>query len=111
MAADDAMIPASPGRRQQTWALHAYRVVDGVPPEKVDEYRTAVNDLGANVLRGGLAAAVAALQRRGAGLVLDHLASAGISGLEDATGKDLPARVRGLDLDEYVIASREVLQL
>jgi CRISPR-associated protein Cmr5 len=85
--------------------------VDAVPEDKLDGYRAAVNDLGANILRGGLAAALAALERRSAGLVIEHLAMAGVSGLEDATREDLGARVRGLGLDQYVVASREFLQL
>jgi hypothetical protein len=71
-----------------------------------------VNDLGANVLRGGLAAAMAVLERqdRRGRLLLEHLPTPGFTGLEDATRDDLPDRVRHLDLDGYVIASREVLQ-
>jgi CRISPR-associated protein Cmr5 len=120
MAADDAPTrlpdrvqpPAGPRLRQQSWALHAYQVVDRVSEDRLRDYRIVVNDLGANVLRGGLAAAIAALERedRRGGLVLEHLASAGISGLEGATRDDLPDRVRRLDVDGYVIASREVLQ-
>jgi len=101
-------------RRQQDWALHAYRQVAEVPQGKRNEYRITVNDLGANVLRTGLAGAVAVLEReekRGGGLVLTHLAAASIAGLVPATGSDLGARVRGLGLDEYMIATREVLQV
>jgi CRISPR-associated protein Cmr5 len=103
-----------PRLRQQIWALHAYRSVHSVASDQRDEYEIAVNDLGANVLRSGLAAAMAALERkreRGGGLVLQHLAEAGVTGLEMATANDLPDRVRRLDLDGYLLAAREILQL
>jgi CRISPR-associated protein Cmr5 len=102
-----------PRLRQQEWALAAYRSADRVAAEQRDDYRIAVNDLCANVLRGGLAAAVAALERardRAGGLVLEDLAAAGVTGLAGAGADELPARVRGLDVDGYMIATREVLQ-
>ena len=103
---------SAPRLRQQVWALHAYQVVDQVSREDRDDYEIVVNGLGANVLRGGLAAAMAALERqdRRGRLLLQHLASAGFTGLDGATEDDLPDRVRHLDLDGYVIVSREVLQ-
>jgi CRISPR-associated protein Cmr5 len=104
-----------PRLRQQIWALHAYRSVESVPAgPKRNDYGVAVNDLGADVLRGGLAAAMAALERkreRGGELLLQHLAEAGITGLEGANGKNLPDQVRSLDLDTYLLATREILQL
>ncbi|HZV49120.1 MAG TPA: type III-B CRISPR module-associated protein Cmr5 [Candidatus Dormibacteraeota bacterium] len=105
--------PSQPRLRQQMWALHAYESVRSVTGNRTD-YEIAVNDLGADVLRSGLAAAMAALERkrdRGGGLLLKHLADAKISGLADATAQDLPDRVRRLDLDAYLLATREVLQL
>jgi len=107
-------IASQPRLRQQVWALHAYQSVNSVEDDQRKDYEIAVNDLGADVLRGGLAAAMAARERkrkRGGSLLLDHLARAGISGLEGATGQDLPDRVRRLDLDAYLLATREVLQL
>jgi hypothetical protein len=55
------------------------------------DYEIAVNDLGANILRSGLCAAIAAVQRLGerGDLLLGHLASAGVPGLEGAAAKDL----------------------
>ncbi|HZU15022.1 MAG TPA: type III-B CRISPR module-associated protein Cmr5 [Candidatus Dormibacteraeota bacterium] len=118
MARSDPSLPTraagEPRLRQQLWALHAYESVASVGKDQRKEYGIAVNDLGANVLRSGLAAAMAALERkrdRGGKLLLEHLATAGISGLEHATGQDLPDRVRRLDLDAYLLATREVLQL
>jgi CRISPR-associated protein Cmr5 len=72
-----------------------------------------VNDLGANILRSGLCAAIAAVQRLGdrGALLLDHLAAAGVPGIDGATGKDLARRVRELDADAYMIATREMLEV
>ena len=100
--------------RDQKRALHAYQVVASVPREKRKDYQIAVNDLGANILRNGLAAAMAALERLGdrGKMLLDHLAAAGLPGLEGATKDDLPDRVRRLDdVDAYMIATREMLQV
>lgn len=99
--------------RDQRRALHAYDSVGKVPPEKQRDYKIAVNDLGANILRGGLCAAIAAVQRlnsRGE-LLLGHLAAAGVPGLEGVAAKDLAKGVRELDADAYMIATREMLQV
>lgn len=98
--------------RDQRRALHAYACVRDLADTR--DYRNAVNDLGANILRSGLCAALAALQRRkdnGARMVLLHLAGAGIPGLDGASDGDLAARVRDLDLDAYLIATREALRV
>jgi len=99
--------------RDQRRALHAYEAVGKVPKEHQKDYEIAVNDLGANILRSGLCAAIAAVQRLGnrGDLLLGHLAAAGVPGLEGATGRDLAERVRKLDADAYMIATREMLQV
>lgn len=100
--------------RDQRRALHAYKVVAEVPKEEQKDYEIAVNDFGANILRSGLCAAIAAVQRlgnRGARLLLQHLASADVPGLKDATENDLAQRVRELDAEAYMIATREMLQV
>jgi CRISPR-associated protein Cmr5 len=99
--------------RDQRRALHAYDSVDKVPKEKKqqDDYKIAVNDLGANILRSGLCAAVAAVQRKRGEILLGHLAAAGVPGLEGASANDLARRVRELDADAYMIATREMLQV
>jgi CRISPR/Cas system CMR-associated protein Cmr5 small subunit len=97
--------------RDQRRALHAYQAVAGVSKEKRKDYRIAVNDLGANILRSGLAAAMAALERledRGRTL-LDHLATAGVPGLHGATRDNLPDCVRRLPVEAYMIATREMI--
>ena len=101
--------------RDQQRALHAYGCVDKVAkdPNQQKDYKIAVNDLGANILRSGLCAALAAVQRLGerGRLLLEHLASADIPGLEGAKADDLAQRVRELDVEAYMIATREMLQV
>lgn len=99
--------------RDQRRALYAYKVVAEVPKDKQRDYKIAVNDLGANILRSGLCAALAAVQRLGerGNILLGHLASAEVPGLAGASAEDLPRRVRELDADTYIIATREVVQV
>lgn len=99
--------------RDQYRALHAYEAVAKVPQEQQKDYQGAVNDLGANILRSGLCAAISSVQRLGArgGVLLEHLASAGVPGLEGATAQNLGQLVRGLDSDSYMIATRELLHI
>jgi len=111
----ESSAPAAKGirRRDQRWALHAYDVVGKLEKGQAD-YEIVVNSLGADILRNGLSAALATLERqkdsRGE-VLLEHLASADLTGLANATGQDLARRVRGLDVDGYIIATREILQL
>jgi hypothetical protein len=60
-----------------------------VPKGHEKDYEIVVNDLGANILRSGLCAATAAVQRLGdrGNVLLDHLASAGVPGLEGAAAR------------------------
>jgi len=99
--------------RDQQRALHAYNAVATVQRQQQKDYEIAVNDLGANILRSGLCAAIASVHRLGnrGDVLLGHLASAGVPGLESATAQTLAERVRGLDADSYMIATRELLQV
>lgn len=99
--------------RDQRRALHAYEAVGKVPVDRRRDYKIAVNDLGANILRSGLAAAMAELERLGTrgNLLLDHLAAAGVHGLDGATRDTLPNRVRALDVDSYILSTREMLNV
>jgi CRISPR-associated protein Cmr5 len=99
--------------RDQRRALHAYEAVSAVPNAHRKEYEIAVNDLGANILRSGLCAALAAVQRLGSRgeMLLGHLAAARVPGLEDASAQDLARRVRELDADAYMIATREMVRI
>ncbi len=111
MARNDT--PKRPVWRDQQRALHAYEVVGNVQMAQQKDYKIAVNDLGANILRSGLCAALASVQRLGnrSDLLLAHLAAAGVPGLEGATARDIAKRVRELDADGYMIAAREMLQV
>jgi CRISPR-associated protein Cmr5 len=105
-----------PPVRDQRRALHAYEAVAAVaklPTEQQRDYKIAVNDLGANILRSGLCAAIAAVQRLGdrGKLLLDHLAAAGVPGLEGVAAHAIARHVRELDTDAYMIATREMLQV
>jgi CRISPR-associated protein Cmr5 len=111
---DGARAPAAQGThtRDQRRALHAYQAVAGVVSKKQrEDYETAVKGLGANILRSGLAAAMAALERLGDGdkTLLHHLATADVPGLDGATSNTVPDRVRQLDVDAYMIATREMI--
>ncbi|HVA63078.1 MAG TPA: type III-B CRISPR module-associated protein Cmr5 [Terriglobales bacterium] len=100
-------------RSDQRRALLAYQAVGAVPAAGRKDYKIAVNDLGANILRSGLCAALAALQRReGSGeVLLEHLAGAGIPGLRDVAWNVLARRVQEIDAGAYMIATREMLQV
>lgn len=99
--------------RDQQRALHAYQSIAEVPSTDRGNYKIAVNDLGTNILRSGLCAAIANVQRLGkrGDVLLGHLAGASVPGLERATAKTLAEQVRLLDADSYIIATREMLQV
>lgn len=99
--------------RDQQRALHAYEAVSGIPESEREPYWTAVSNLGPHILRGGLCAALAGLQRlgkRGESL-MGHLAAARVPGLVGATKEDLAKKARELDSEAYIIATRELLQV
>ena len=99
--------------RDQQRALHAYQAVARVPSDKRDDYKILIQELGANIRRSGLVGAMAVLQRMDerAALVLEHLASANIPALGKATKESLPGSVRTLPLDDYMLATREMLKV
>ncbi len=97
--------------RDQARARFAYGRAAAVPEGERKDYQNAVLAFGADILRVGLLAALAGVQRlgdRGARLLGD-LAKAGIPGLEAADGAKLVEKARGLDVDAYMIATRETL--
>lgn len=103
--------------REQQRALHAYECATRVQPQDWNDYKVAVHDLGANVLRSGLAMAVAALERQSerhaVEALLQHLA-AGLQHLPQlraVSGKQLAARVRQVPVQDYMLVTREVLRL
>jgi CRISPR-associated protein Cmr5 len=99
--------------RDQARARHAYACVASVPTYQRDDYKIAVNAFGAHVMRTGLCAAIAWLQRRdsdAAGLFLGHLDAAGIRGLP-AGGATFVEKVHAVDAASYMIATRDTLAL
>jgi CRISPR-associated protein Cmr5 len=103
--------------RDQARARHAYACVASVPTHQRDDYKIAVNAFGAHVMRTGLCAAIAWLQRRdsdAAGLFLGHLDAAGIRGLPANSGKGSATfvdKVHAVDAASYMIATRDTLAL
>lgn len=100
--------------RDQRIALEAYKAVEFLPPSERKDRSIAVNDLAANILRNGLSAALAALEREKAGRggwVLRHLAQAGIPPVGSVSREELPTRVRELDVAGYMLATRETLRV
>ncbi|WP_428268691.1 type III-B CRISPR module-associated protein Cmr5 [Haliangium sp.] len=103
--------------RDQLRARHAYNRVERFltnNPKQGDSYRTQVNGLGAAIMRNGLVAALAFLESRddaGCALLSD-LAAYDIHGLGRVDdGPKLAAKVRTLDVDGYLLATRDVLAL
>lgn len=99
--------------RDQWRARYAYTAVGSVPQDEQKEYKIAVNDLGANIMRSGFLAAVAVLERRRkhGDRLLKHLADAGLPGLERVNPEDFPSKLRKLDTDSYILATREALRI
>jgi len=106
-------VPGPPVTRDQRRALFAYKAVSEVSAGDRPDYKAAVEGLAANVLRNGLSAALAAVERLGrrGELLLEHLAAGGLPGLEGVTGRELPDRVRRMNVDAYMLATREMLQV
>ncbi len=108
--------------RDQTRALHAYKSVREVAQEQGgvrSKYRTIIMDLGVTLRRHGLSACFALLERRSGNaddaaaiqLLLKHLADAKISVLSGTPPNDIAERVRGLELDDYIMVTRELLAI
>lgn len=100
--------------RDQKRAKHAYACVKRLSTGQRDNYKVLVNGLGANILRSGLAATIAFLERENreeAKLLLKDLDDAEIPGLEPKGNLSFPDRVRELDLDKYMLATREMLRV
>lgn len=97
--------------RDQLRARFAYERATGVPQGEQKDYQNAVLALGADILRVGLLAALAAVQRLGdrGKRLLEDLAAAKIPGLEAKDGQEVVQKARGLDVDDYMIATRETL--
>lgn len=105
--------------RDQERAKHAYTCVAEVKESEQKDYKILVNGLGPNILRSGLAATLAFIERDKSGkavkLLLEHLAGAKIPGLVTKEGKELQGQeifghIRGTSMEEYMLITREVLK-
>lgn len=80
-----------------------------------EEYRTAVRSLGTNILRSGLSAAMTDLMRRKekAQKLRENIAESQIPHLAIGGGRqsDLFQVVNGLDVAQYMLATRETLEV
>ncbi len=103
--------------RDQERALHAYKcVAEAKLGNGIDDYRILVQNLGTNVRRLGLAGALSQIEaearkRPVAKGLLEDLAKAGISGLDRQTAETIADKARNLDVVEYMLATRELLQV
>ena len=102
--------------RDQERARQAYQwAKDAQAKHLAADYKVRINAFGSNVLRSGLVAAMAFLERDGKDeatrLLLDQLANAGIPGVATREGKKLAPAIRDLELNDYLLATREVLHL
>lgn len=108
--------------RDQQRARYAHECIDDVLATATRaDYRAMANEFGANVMRCGLCAALAFIEREqtrttAAAQFLDHLArhlsDAGRKLLpRDVSGANLHAAVRTVGLDDYMVLTREALRL
>jgi len=102
--------------KDQERARRAYTLVEGIKKKQRD-YKTTLNALGGNIIRLGLSAALAELQRReklGGQEVLEHMAQvlkeANLPGLgDDVTAENLVKKINALNAEDYMLATREVM--
>lgn len=101
--------------RDQIRAIAAYeraRQVHG--RDNRNDFEILVNDLAANILRSGLAAAIAFAERdksrQAVQHLFTHLVEANIPGLT-GTWEELPNTIRCLDCDAYMLATREIRKI
>lgn len=103
--------------REQERARHAYACAEKVPEGDRDDYKILANGFGAFVLKNGLAAALSFVERgksdkaKANTLFLDHLATANLPALTGKKGAGLFAEVRGLEVADYMLVTRELLAL
>lgn len=100
--------------RDQKRALHAYACVRDVPEGERKNYKILISDLGSRTLRSGLAATMAFIERDKSDatvrLFCKHIGGAGIPKLTK-TDSGLFDEVRELELDDYMLATRELLKV
>jgi CRISPR-associated protein Cmr5 len=115
--------------RDQERAAHAYGCANKVINSELQaDYKSLVNAFGSHVMRSGLCAALAFVQRKQAkdedaqakrghnaagvfvGHLNDYLSRDSLLGLAQDKG-DLMTRVQGLPVHDYMLVTREVLAL
>lgn len=99
--------------RDQMRAKHAYACAAAVPPKLRADYKALADGFGAFVLKNGLVAALAFVQRTSGdatALFLDHLAGADVPGLAVESGDEVFGAIRDQeDVSAYMLATRELL--
>lgn len=95
--------------RDQLRAQRAYQTVAGLNDGEVEEFKIAVNALGANTIRSGLAAALAVVRRNEQHTLAQHLLQSDIPGFQGAQVATLHQHVCALELAPYMLASSETL--
>lgn len=109
--------------KDQERARRAYTLVEGVSQGKREDFKISMNGLGANIIRLGLSAALAELQRRkdrGGQEVLEHLTEvlneARLPGLGNGLSADLRdndnylvSRINNLEAEHYMLVTRELM--
>jgi hypothetical protein len=104
-------------RKDRERALTAYRWANEAKAAgRITEYETAVQGFAAALLRSGFAVAASTLERSrdrdGFRLLLDHLASWPLPGIDNGSGQDWPQRVRAMaGIAPYMQATRELVAL
>lgn len=105
--------------RDQARAQHAYAMVEKFRKEHDEKlfkkYKSLVNGFGASVMRSGLVAALAFVARNQdkteVKAFAKHLGKAKIPGLQGEKIAELISAARTLPLDDYMLATREVLRV
>jgi CRISPR-associated protein Cmr5 len=99
--------------RDQQRARHAYQCVGQVQNNRED-YKIIVHDFGANIIRSGLVAAISFIERNKNTQVVElffqHLATASIPNIPN-NGSQLPNKIRDLELEQYILVTREILKI
>ncbi len=107
--------------RDQKRALLAYEQVDALANDKqrFDNFATLVNNLGAQIIRSGLAAALAFAERYRDQDAVTHLLSAiaahlgklNVPGIQQPNDRNIAGQIRALSVADYMLVTRELLKL
>lgn len=99
--------------RDQERAKHAYKSVNEVPKNAQKDYKILVNGFGPHIVRSGLAATLAFIERdkseKAVQLFLEHLATAKIPGIPNDPAR-LFETIREAPMEDYMLITREMLK-